>query len=251
MIRAAEIGSSFSKVANNYDRYADIQNSLSEELLDKLLREGKNYEAILDIGCGTGSLLKMLEKSFPESVIAGFDISREMAMIARRRNLNSFVADASILPFKNETFDLVLSSAVYQWVFNLGEAFKETERVLKKDGYFMFSCFGSRTLQELRSCFGIKENILPNADSVSRYLEMAGFAIIDIYVNMRNKYFDNLIDLLSWLKFIGANRINSEKSLVTPRRLAEANHFYCANYGASGKVYASFEVIWARVRKNV
>ena len=38
------------------------------------------------------------------------------------------------IPFENNSFDLVISTSVFEHVFNKEEAFREIKRVLKKDG---------------------------------------------------------------------------------------------------------------------
>ena len=51
------------------------------------------------------------------------------------------------LPYENEYFDAVLSNGVYHNVSSLKEidlAFKETSRVLKKNGYLCFNLFSSK-----------------------------------------------------------------------------------------------------------
>ncbi len=249
MIPAKEIRDNFSQVASCYERYADIQGKLAQELLKELVGQKRIYESILDIGCGSGWLLQQLKRYFQNSKIFGLDISFEMVKETKRKTLNAIVADALSLPFRDGSFNLVVSNAVYQWVPDLDTAFKEAARILHKEGYFVFNCFGAETLEELRNCFNIEENYLPEEKLIRECLEKAHFTNVDITKSVRKKYFDNLVDILSWLKYIGANRINAYQVLLTPKRLAEANYAYSCNYRSNGKVYASFEVIQVKAKK--
>lgn len=251
MISIQAIRDNFSRAARSYDRYADIQAELAGELMEKALAQDHSYKAILDIGCATGGLLKDLEKCFPGSSVLGLDISLEMVKIANSKKLTLLVGDGAHLPFAKESFDLILSNSVYQWVSDLSQAFKEAYAILRNNGCLIFSCFGSQTLKELRNSFGIRENSLPTKEALADSLRQAGFSGIELSVSLRNKYFDNLTDILRWLRYIGANRINSgDSKLLTPSRLAQAGHFYYSNYRNNGKIYASFEVISVKANKS-
>lgn len=251
MISTKKIRDNFSQAAVYYERCADIQSALADELLEQLFAGGWRHQSVLDIGCGTGWLLRNFKRHSPGSRFFGLDVSLEMARLTAAKMVNVSVADAISLPFKNKSFDLVLANAVYQWVFDLGQAFKEVQRVLQKRGYLMFNCFGSKTLRELRCCFGIEENPLPTEELLEKSLVRAGFSDIEFKTGLRNKYFDNLVDILGWLKYIGANRISSYQPLLTAKKLARASHFYYSNYRSNGKVYASFEIFQVKAVKAV
>ena len=128
------------------------------------------------MGCGTGWLLAELKRFLPQSRLWGLDISLEMARETKTKIEAVLAADAISLPFKDQALDLVLSNAVYQWVPDLATAFKEARRIIKPGGWFIFNCFGARTLRELRQCFGIEETFLPPADFIREALERSGFS---------------------------------------------------------------------------
>lgn len=250
MISQGKIRENFSRAARHYERYADIQNSLAEELLECLIDEQNVYSNILDIGCGTGRLIVELKRHFPKSRTVGLDISWQMCKASYSKGAKALTADAGCLPFQKESFEVVVSNATYQWIQNLDRAFGEALRVLKKNGVFLFSCFISGTLEELRSCFGITRNLLPTEDALISSLKKAGFSEIEYQIKARSKYFDDLPDILRWLKCIGANQINLQKVFLTPAKLAQANNTYCAKYRNNGRVCASFEVISVKAKKR-
>lgn len=251
MFSTSRIRDNFSRVAYSYEKYADIQSKLGEELLNGLPIDGYKYKNILDVGCGTGQMLRELKKHYPKSAFTGLDISMAMARVTSTKIKNIVVADAICLPFKNESFNLVLSNVAYQWVFDLERAFKECIRILNPDGEFVFTCFGFETLKELRACFKIDHSYLPREEKVKDSLIKAGFSCVDTKTTSRNKYFDSLVDILSWLKYLGANRMNKGSMFLTPGKLACADNFYRSNYRSNGQVYATFEVISVKAKKNV
>ena len=251
MISTQKIRDNFSRSAAHYEKYADIQAKLAQELLEEIIGAGYTANEVLDIGCGTGWLLGELKRFLPQSRLWGLDISLAMARKTKAKIEDVLAADAAFLPFKDKALDLVLSNAVYQWVPDLEAAFKEAHRILKFGGCFMFNCFGAKTLRELRQCFGIEETFLPQADFIREALERAGFSCPEFKSRDCSRHFDNLADILSWLKYIGVNRINQHQGFLTPSRLAKADHFYRSNFRGNGQVYATFEVISVKAVKVV
>lgn len=90
---------------------------------------------VLDVGCAKGFLLSDFMKVIPEITVAGIDISRyaiENAMEDAKPYV--LVANARDLPFKDKSFDLVIS---INTVHNLPldeckQALREIERVSRK-----------------------------------------------------------------------------------------------------------------------
>ncbi len=103
----------------------------------ELLGNVKNKK-ILDIGCGTGIYAKLLSKK--GAMVKGFDISPEMIKIARsnNRDLDLRIGSINNIPFK-EKFDIVLASLIIHYLDDWTKALNEVKKVLKKDGYFIFS----------------------------------------------------------------------------------------------------------------
>ena len=103
------------------------------ELLGNL--KGKK---VLDIGCGAGIYAKIMTQKGAR--VKGFDITPKMLEIAKRENPNLDLRKGSFskIPFK-EKFDIVIAPLVIDYVENWDNGFKEVRRVLKKDGYFIFS----------------------------------------------------------------------------------------------------------------
>lgn len=96
-----------------------------------------NLKTILDVGCGTGQLVKYLNNNHFKAI--GCDNSIEAVRFARRANgiKKIFQASAVKLPFKKNSFDLVVSISVIEHLtYKDAEKFiSEANRVLKKVGY--------------------------------------------------------------------------------------------------------------------
>jgi arsenite methyltransferase len=100
-------------------------------------------ERVLGIGSGPGLLVaEMAEVVGPSGHVTGLEISDSMLALGRRRCANRFIrdrvafvkADAAALPFPDGTFDVAVSTQVYEYVADLKAAFAELHRVLRPGG---------------------------------------------------------------------------------------------------------------------
>jgi ubiquinone/menaquinone biosynthesis C-methylase UbiE len=95
---------------------------------------------ILDICCGTGSVILTFEERYPESMAIGYDFSHGMLCKAREKNNAGRVifveGDAVALPFVDNSFDVVTCShALYELKGESREkALREMKRVVRPDG---------------------------------------------------------------------------------------------------------------------
>ncbi|MFB6089049.1 MAG: class I SAM-dependent methyltransferase [Candidatus Aenigmatarchaeota archaeon] len=105
------------------------------------LLDGKKGKT-LDIGCGSGFSLDILNKKDYNSI--GMDISEAMLEIAHNRRHGRLIkGNFKNIPFKDSSFDVVISISTLQWIkaTNLneirkeyGKAASEIFRVLKREG---------------------------------------------------------------------------------------------------------------------
>ena len=99
----------------------------------KSLAEKTQKELFLDLGCGTGNVLKFGEKYFRRAL--GIDISFNMLKQTKRNNLEVIQADTLFLPFKSSLFDVVSIFSVLHHIYDYHPVFNQIKRVLKNGGY--------------------------------------------------------------------------------------------------------------------
>jgi SAM-dependent methyltransferase len=148
-------------------------------LFDQILKGTYNdCNMILDAGCGTGRNLVYLLKSGanvfgvdqnPEAIAKLRALAGSFSQVDTQENFK--VASVEQLPFKNEHFDLVISSAVLHFAENLShfEAMLNSMwRVLKPGGYFFCRLASEIGIESLVSFIGNGRYILP--DGSERFL---------------------------------------------------------------------------------
>jgi ubiquinone/menaquinone biosynthesis C-methylase UbiE len=90
--------------------------------------------SVLDVGCGTAALLRLVPEVFPGARRAGIDPSAEMILHADGAGAELVQACAEWIPFAARTFDLVLSTlSIHHWL-DRAESFGEIARVLAPGG---------------------------------------------------------------------------------------------------------------------
>ena len=103
--------------------------------------------SLLEVPVGTGVLTMPLYASLPQAKITCLDYSADMMENAKKRaaairvsNVTFVQGDVGVLPFEDESFDLVLSLNGFHAFPDKDAAFRETCRVLKRGGVFC-GCF--------------------------------------------------------------------------------------------------------------
>ena len=162
-------------IRKSIDRYSKFVNNIKEA------------GHILDAGCGTGRFVKYFRaKNFR---VTGIDASTSMLEIAIKDNPDTefFVMDMRALTFPSSYFDGIWNSGCILHLDEEGamSTFKESARVLKKDGIFYVA-----TRTRVEDSVIVEESteggkIVVNYHSVAKLrllLELAGFEIIGISV---------------------------------------------------------------------
>jgi ubiquinone/menaquinone biosynthesis C-methylase UbiE len=109
-------------------------------LADSAQLENKISDKVLDICCGTGSVILSFAERFSDILAIGYDFSHGMLLKAYEKDLSNRLVliegDAAILPFKDDLFDVVCCShALYELKGPVRkEALLEMRRVVKSNG---------------------------------------------------------------------------------------------------------------------
>jgi SAM-dependent methyltransferase len=86
---------------------------------------------ILEVGCGTGQLMKEIE---PYGAVFGMDISQRAVSYCKARGLAPSIATADRLPYRSEAFDTVIALDVLEHLQDDHAGAKEIARVLSPSG---------------------------------------------------------------------------------------------------------------------
>lgn len=138
--------------ANSIKGFESIYHKLREidtrKLIKKYVGNGSTLDApILDAGCGTGLILRNL----PTNSIA-IDINLWALKKAKKYapSADVVLADIEHLPFKNNTFSLIVCTQILEHLNNPKNIIKNISNILKDDGIFIGSVPNDTILWRLR-----------------------------------------------------------------------------------------------------
>lgn len=187
-----------------------------KKYLDKVIQENtKSKVKLLDIGIGDAVYESMLDKqSLSKLEVYGVDISEKQLKRSRKYLTQGKVVDIdkSILPYKDDSFDLVLISEVLEHLFFPDKVLKEAVRVLKAGGFLILTFPNSSALQLRLSVFCFGHSPLLNYPENKEHIRFFNFS--DILKMIENEL--NVVDRRGLSSFL-FNDWNFPLGFVTPR----------------------------------
>ena len=99
--------------------------------------EKEEYHDLLDCGCGTGPMISLLYEKDPTKHYTGLDITPRMIEVGKAKNLAGvdwIVGDCENLPFKENTFDVIICSNSFHHYPNPQRFFDSVKKVLRPQG---------------------------------------------------------------------------------------------------------------------
>ncbi len=106
-----------------------------------LAKNGKKPESILDVGCGTGRLLRKAKEYWPDARLIGVDPAEGMIQQATQllSDAEFHVAMAESLPLPDASVDLVFSTLSFHHWSDQAKGVSEIARVLRSQGRFLLA----------------------------------------------------------------------------------------------------------------
>ena len=127
----------FNKQAAIYDQTWD--GKYCRQMYDSVLAKIRQFPfiSLLDVGCGSGTMLAMLKKEYPASEAFGIDLSDQMIVQAKMHldpDIQIQTGDVESMPWPDNKFDLLVCNASFHHYPNSIKSLTEMNRVLKSGG---------------------------------------------------------------------------------------------------------------------
>ena len=247
----------FARAAAGYDAAAVLQREIGTRLFERLALMKLEPRRVLDLGCGTGQLTRLLLKRYRHAETLGADIAPPMLSAARRdgfwpwrRRARWLVADAEHLPLATASCDLIVSNLMLQWC-NPDAVFGECRRLLRPGGLLLFTTFGPDTLKELRAAWqatdgGVHVHDFIDMHDLGDALLRARFADPVMDVERLTLTYNDVGGLLRDLKAIGAHNAATERphALTGKARFTRFKAAYEQFRDRDGRLPASHEIVY-------
>jgi len=136
--------------ATTYERLSAPMTAMGTEVLDRLVLRGD--ETVLDAGCGTGNVTRLLYERLPDGHVIAVDAAPSMVEQARELLPGDVdVRQADLLELEvDEPVDAVLSTATFHWVPDHDRLFATLHAALKPGGRLVAQCGGFGNVAEVK-----------------------------------------------------------------------------------------------------
>jgi ubiquinone/menaquinone biosynthesis C-methylase UbiE len=172
----------FSRWAPTYDRHIFqrlIFEPVQRTVLALAIEQVPEPKAILDVGCGTGRLLRAAQTRFPGARLEGVDAAQGMVDQARASSegINFQRALAEKLPFPDGQFGLVFSTMTFHHWSDRQAGIAEIGRVLTSSGRWILADFiATGALGYVRRLFRLHQ--FPERGQLDAMLAAAGLRVV-------------------------------------------------------------------------
>ncbi|XP_037104456.1 arginine-hydroxylase NDUFAF5, mitochondrial [Syngnathus acus] len=239
-------------------KYDYLREEVGARVADRVYDVARTFPLALEIGAGRGYVAQHLSKETVEHLLLT-DISQS----ALRQNAGSdmrchaLAADEEFLPFRENSFHLVLSSMSLHWVNDLPAALGQIHGVLKPDGAFIGAMAGGQTLYQLRCSLqlaeteregGLSPRVSPYAAvaDLGNLLGRAGFNLLTVDTDEVQVNYPSVVEVMMDLQGMGeSNCAWNRRSMLRRDTILAAAAVYQEMYGEEdGSVPATFDVLY-------
>ena len=185
--------SAFNVQANTYD--VDKNGKHARGQYKYVLNELQqlDFQKILDVGCGTGEILKSITERYSFAQLYGLDISEEMLKQANDKlkgTATLILGDAENITLEMNSFDLLLCTDSFHHYPNPQQAISEFYRVLKHGKFLLIADywkpFPIRQIMNLFISYSNEGDVkIYSKKEIIEFLKQGGFQEI-IYKKIQN-----------------------------------------------------------------
>lgn len=187
--------------AGAYQRVSEPQVEWARAVIARITLQGD--EDVLDAGCGTGRVTRLLAGRVPRGTVLGVDASPAMVEEAGRRladlapRVRVRLADLTGLRLDDEV-DLIVSTATFHWILDHDLLFARLHAALRPGGRLVAQCGGAGNIaRTLRAADEVA--------SASRYREAlegmpAGWLFADHHVTAERLREAGFTEARAWLE---------------------------------------------------
>lgn len=125
------------KISNDFDKRTEFGNLDANISFLKETHEINKQKKILEIGSGTGGMLNYLHSQGYD--VRGIELKQSRIEISQKLygNLPLELVTSEILPFPDNSFDVVISFDVFEHIPNSDKHLQEVNRILNTGGFYL------------------------------------------------------------------------------------------------------------------
>lgn len=226
-----QIEKSFSGAVDNYNEWATVQKKSAWDLISSI--EKREYKNVLDVGCGTGFGIEILEENLDCEKITGLDFAPDMAEYCRKKWSNyKFICEDAENFIPTEKYDLIISNFTLQWFENIPLFINNCVNYLNKKGVLAFSLPIEGSFEDLQNyAFTINNKKLPlhnfpKKDGIIDIIKYIDDVTLKYSVKKYTEIYQSPLESLQSIKKIGASYKNTSTLSIKEMKNLISSHNY-------------------------
>ncbi|MFV9838434.1 MAG: methyltransferase domain-containing protein [Aaplasma endosymbiont of Hyalomma asiaticum] len=239
----------FDSAAKNYTYNTPLQETVAERLCTQYMHTLNKHSTVLDVGCGTGYVAKILGQ---QCELYQLDLSAGMCLEAAKQGNERIInCDMNQMPFRNGTFDAIVSSMALHWASDLYRSMVSVLNVLKSGGRFAFSIPVEGTLKELQICNKIVGRITQHkffdCSDIARIIRMSGARIESIERDQYRMQHATFFDFLASIVKMGSSTWRNSKNSWCS--VNDACKVYNNLFSTRAGIFSSWHIAYFVIKK--
>ena len=241
------------RARTSYQSADFLKQRVLEDIEDRLASTARHFPLALSLGAFSPFTRKILGP-FTDTLINTDICTRQM-----EDHASPFaVIDEEWLPFREASFDVIISALSLHWVNDLPGALIQIQRNLKPDGFFVGVMPGGGSFRELRQVLlqaeseltgGAEMRVSPFADALdmSGLLQRAGFALPVSDRDHLTIRYDTIFDIFRDLQATGETHAPAKpgRRPLSRRILIRAGELYAEQFAdADGRLRVTLDLVW-------
>ena len=245
------VATNFDNKAEFYERESQIQKVVAESLIADLPSgdAADRIEDILEVGCGTGYLTRLLFEKYKNKNICISDISPSMTVQAQMNGediakANGHTTRWAVFDAENPpeamqgSYDLIVANMVFQWLEDAQSGIERLSKLLKPGGRIMYSTLGPESFEEWKTVLISLELPIGILDfDMPRDVYKEEFLI---------KSYETAHDFLHSIKDIGAGQAKKGYKPLTMREIRDACEAFNKKYDTS----ITWHILYGEVQRR-
>ena len=199
---------------------------------NQILNKINNFSSKIEVLVELGSNSSIGEKYSKNNNCLFISLDNSIDFLKQNSfSKNNLVVNENNLPFKQESISGIISCLYVDSIIDSENLFSNIYKILKNDGFLIFSIFGTKTMENVKDCFikieekkysgiSLRFNPLFNVDLIGNNLKQIGFKNVIVETEVIKVKYDSLFKLMRDLRGMGVtNNLSNRSKFFTPKSL--------------------------------
>ena len=226
---------------------------LSEnQILNKINNFASKVEVLVELGSNS-SIGETYRKS-NNCLFISLDNSIDFLKQNSSSN-NNIVIDKNNFPFEKETVSGVISCLYVDSIVDSENLFSNIYKILKNNGFLIFSIFGTKTMENVKECFikieekkysgiSLRFNPLFDLDLIGNDLKKIGFKNVIVETEIIKVKYNSIFKLMRDLRGMGmTNNLLNRSKFFTPKSLFDEVNKFLIKDNKNKEFLVPFEIL--------